>query len=412
MNSSVKVKSLLRPCSICGSSKGDVLHTQRFLMPQDYILPEEYDLVSCIKCGFTYADADSNQQVYDRYYQQQSIYEDRQVGRGGGSSDYDLKRLSKIAEEVVLSCPDKAAKIIEIGCANGGILKILRDKGYSNLTGVDLSAKCVENISSCGITGIHGTISEVSRLFKFDEQKFDYVILSHVMEHIYDLKSALSQCYDLMSENAKLYLEVPDAARYSDFYVDPYHYFNIEHINHFDEDSLVNLGIIFNFSKCYAGHKTAPVSSTHLWPAVFVVFEKGKTTDKTINMSTKARLSVEKYLELSASSSCAEEILELVKTQEEIYVFGTGNLAFRLLATTDLSKCNIKGFIDNDSKKNTKINNSEENTNKTLINKHIYTPSVLSGFTGTVAICSVQFAREIEDQIKSINKNVKTIILK
>jgi SAM-dependent methyltransferase len=412
MNSSAKAKSLLRPCPICGSSKGDLLHTQRFLMPQGYMLPEEYDLVACANCGFTYADVNSNQQVYDHYYQQQSIYEDTQVGRGGGASDYDLKRLSEIAAEVALSCPDKTAKIIEIGCANGGILKILKSKGYSNLTGVDLSAKCVENISSCGITGIHGTISEVSRLFELDGQKFDYVILSHVMEHIYDLKSALSQCYDLMSENAKLYLEVPDAARYSDFYVDPYHYFNIEHINHFDEDSLTNLGIAFNFSKRYAGHKTAPVSSTHLWPAVFVVFEKGKMTDKAISTSIKARLSVEKYLELSAKSSCAEEILELVKTQEEIYVFGTGNLTFRLLATTDLSKCNIKGFIDNDSKKNTKIDNAETNNNKMLINKHIYAPSVLSDFTGTVAICSVQFAREIEEQIKSINKNIKIIILK
>jgi SAM-dependent methyltransferase len=408
MYSSAKKKLGLRSCPVCGNRKGSVLHTQKFLMPPEYGLPEEYDLVACTTCGFTYADVDACQQIYDQYYQQQSIYEDTKTGRGSGTSDYDLKRLSEIAEEIVRSCPDKAAKIIEIGCANGGILRALKSKVYSNLTGVDLSAKCVENISSCGITGIHGSISEMSRQAELDGQKFDYVILSHVMEHVYDLKSALDQCCSLMSEGAKLYLEVPDAARYSDFYVDPYHYFNIEHINHFDEDSLTNLGTTVNLSKCYAGHKTVPVSSTHLWPAVFVVFEKSKITDKVINLSTKARLSVEKYLELSAQHSSAEEISKLVKTQEEIYVFGTGNLTFRLLATTDLPKCNIKGFIDNDSKKNTKNNNS---TDKILINKHINSPDVLSDFTGTVVICSVQFAREIEEQVKSINKNIRNIII-
>ena len=408
--SCAKTKTLLRPCPICGSSKGEALHTQKFLMPQGYLLPSEYDVVACAKCGFTYADTSAGQQDYDAYYQEHSIYEDKKLtGRGGLNSEKDLARLSETAEEVARVCSNKAAKIIEIGCANGGILTTLKRKGYTDLTGVDLSAKCVENIISSGIAGIQGSISEVNRLL--NGQKFDYVILSHVMEHVYDLKEALCQCYDLMNENAMLYLEVPDAARYADFYIDPYQHFNVEHINHFDEVSLANLGTVINFSKCYVGYKTIRISSTREYPAVFVLFKKMKALDKTINISTKARKSIEAYLELSAKDSCTEIIAELVKTQEELCVFGAGNLTYRLLATTDLPKCNIKAFVDNDHRK---VADSEIVTggggNK-LINKSVCAPEILSDFAGTVVICCIPFAQEIEAQIKAINKDLKIVKL-
>ncbi|MDR1021732.1 MAG: class I SAM-dependent methyltransferase [Prevotellaceae bacterium] len=404
MKKTSKTKTLLRPCPICDSRQGEVLHTQKFLVPQEYLLPAEYDVVACTKCGFTYADTSVGQQDYNRYYQSQSIYEDKKTGRGSGTNEHDLKRLSEIAEEVARSCPDKTARIIEVGCANGGILMLLKRKGYTNLTGVDLSAKCIENVTSHGIAGVQGAISDVGRLL--NGQKFDYVILSHIVEHVYDLRGALRQCYDLMDKDATLYLEVPDAARYSDFYIDPYHHFNIEHINHFDEVSLTNIGAVTNFSKRYAGHKTTPVSADYTWPAVFVLFEKAKPLE--LPLSTEARKSIEAYLELSAKDSCTEIIAELVKTQEELYVFGAGNLTYRLLATTDLPKCNIKAFIDNDSKKQRKLTYGG---GKMLISNEICAPKVLAGATGTVVICSVQFTQEIEAQIKSINESLKIVKL-
>jgi hypothetical protein len=47
-----------------------------------------------------------------------------------------------------------------------------------------------------------------------------------------------------------------------------------------------------------------------------------------------------------------------------------------------------------------------------LTNKYIYAPEVLANATGTVVVCSVQFAQEIEAQVKSINKNLKIVMLK
>jgi 2-polyprenyl-3-methyl-5-hydroxy-6-metoxy-1,4-benzoquinol methylase len=79
---------------------------------------------------------------------------------------------------------------------------MLKNRGYTDLTGVELSAKCVEHVSSCGITGIQGSISEAGHLL--GGQKFDYVILSHMMEYVHDLKEALRQCHELMYDTFRL----------------------------------------------------------------------------------------------------------------------------------------------------------------------------------------------------------------
>ena len=47
-----------------------------------------------------------------------------------------------------------------------------------------------------------------------------------------------------------------------------------------------------------------------------------------------------------------------------------------------------------------------------MIIKDVHTPEVLTGVAGTVAICSVRFAQEIEAQVKSINKDLKIVMLK
>jgi len=69
---------LLRACPIClNTSKGYVLHTQSFALPEGHLLSgaRKYDVVSCSKCGFVYADTPVKQDAYDKYYTEMSKYE-------------------------------------------------------------------------------------------------------------------------------------------------------------------------------------------------------------------------------------------------------------------------------------------------------------------------------------------------
>lgn len=69
------MKYLLRPCPVCQCERRNVLHHQRFAVPDDYPLPDEYDVVICASCGMVYADMPTTQADYDRFPATCSIYE-------------------------------------------------------------------------------------------------------------------------------------------------------------------------------------------------------------------------------------------------------------------------------------------------------------------------------------------------
>jgi 2-polyprenyl-3-methyl-5-hydroxy-6-metoxy-1,4-benzoquinol methylase len=397
-----KIKTLLRPCPICNCGQGKILHTQRFIVPQDYVLPTEYDVVVCRDCGFVYADTPAKQASYDQFYALQSKYEDKNTGSGGGYTSYDKKRINDTADEIARQCLDKNARIIDIGCANGGLLRALKERGFTNLFGYDPSQKCVEDVRLCDIKCFQGSIFEAPE--KLQGQHFDFLILSHVMEHIYDLKLAVEICNNLLNDSGKMYIEVPDASRYDKFYVVPYYYFDTEHINHFDKISLINLGISNGFVKLFSGHKVMTVSENTLYPALYVLFNKAESL-KALHFASKARQSVTKYIQLSTHNSLNAVVSKFVETQEEILVFGAGNFTCRLLATTDLAKCNIIGFLDNDTNKHTSANDG-------LLGKSVQSPNILTDVEATVVICSAVFADEIQKQVLTINNKLKVVIIK
>jgi len=131
-------KTLLRSCPICkNASKGEVLHTQAFVLPEGHILSAaaKYDVVSCSECGFVFADTPVGQDVYDRYYSQMSIYE----------MDYGALDISKHMSQAKLIgsfLNDENAKIVDMGCGNGGLewTQVRREieQALGEMAGVDV----------------------------------------------------------------------------------------------------------------------------------------------------------------------------------------------------------------------------------------------------------------------------------
>jgi predicted SAM-dependent methyltransferase len=77
--------------------------------------------------------------------------------------------------------------------------------------------------------------------------KFDCVVLSHVLEHVYDIPSFFAAARRLLTPGGYLYLETPDATRYDQYLYAPFQEFNTEHINHFSARALDNTSRRFGF---------------------------------------------------------------------------------------------------------------------------------------------------------------------
>lgn len=393
-----KIKSAIRSCPICANKKAEIIHNQKFVLPKNSPLPAEYDLVCCINCGFVYVDTPASQNDYDRYYRELSKYEDRATASGGGDEIFDRDRLLKTAGDIEQFLPDKDISILDIGCGNGGLLLALKQRGYKNLKGLDPSVVCVNNIRKQGIEAIVGGI--------FDNNSgglFDLIILTHVFEHVYDLQLAVRNISAKLKPDGKLYIEVPDASRYDKFYRVPYYYFDTEHVNHFSKESLKNLLTGNNFDLVASNRKVFSFATDKLYPAIYVI---GKMNDKTagakIVKDTAVKESIIKYLELSEkeTSGCLDEFEKLKNNQEAIIVWGAGNYTMRLLANSDLGRCNIKAFIDKDSKKQ----------GLTLKGITVYSPAILNNFNGTIVVCSAMFSREIIRELKKMKVANRLIV--
>lgn len=407
MNKSKKrsLKKVIRTCPICSNKSGELLHTQNFRLYEGLCLPDAYDVVSCEKCGFVYADTPANQENYNAFYSGFSKYESS-IAPGGRVNQCDSDKYERMARDLEKLGINKNASILDIGCAKGGLLATLKLHGYNNLTGLDPSPNCVNQVKAQGLNAIQGGLFEENFLEASLDRVFDCVIISHVIEHVYDLVTAIKNSLSFVKTDGLLYLEVPDASRYTQYYVAPYHYFDLEHINHFDEYSLNNLMSRFKCTHVISDKKDLQHSNAVFYPAVYSVYQKkGMPNDQQdILPNFAVRENIIRYIEMSRQADYWPELEKVAKTQEEIVVWGAGAYALRLYKTSVLNKCNIIGFIDNDTKKqgakfDTKVK--------------IHSPKdILPNFKGSIVVCSAVYNNEIVKEIYEMGISNPVIVLK
>lgn len=352
-------KIKFRKCPICNNDLVEFLHNQKFIIPNEYNLPNYYDLVSCKKCGFVYADTSADQNSYDKYYETLSKYESKVVGTGSGINGYDKKRLVDFSKMISEFFKDKSISILDVGCANGGLLKELQVIGFTNLIGMDPSNVCVNNVKKIGINAVKGNISQGNIGNSFNNYKYDLIIMTGVLEHIYDLEKAVGFISNNLKENGQVIIRVPDATKYSTRYIVPYYYFDIEHINHFSLNDINNLFKNNGFKRIAYGETGFFVSDKFKYPDIYSIFKKNNVGNiSRIDYSNKSKKRISNFINKSKKDrEILNNIEALYNNNEEILVWGAGMNTYRLLATSLLGKCNILSFIDNDTKKQGKLLN-------------------------------------------------------
>jgi 2-polyprenyl-3-methyl-5-hydroxy-6-metoxy-1,4-benzoquinol methylase len=330
-----------RGCPVCGNDWVGFLHNQQFVLPEGRRLTDGYDVVCCEHCGFAFADTTVSQAQYDEYYATLSHYESNEVATGGGGTPWDAARLDDTAADLAELAP-LDARVLDIGCANGGLLRALKGAGFSALAGVDPSEACVRTTASLGIE------AEVGGLFELPPAigKFGLVILSHVLEHVADVNGAIEGIAGLLEPDGLIYIEVPDASRYADFLVAPFQDFNIEHINHFSQRALVNLMARHGFAPVHEATKEIDSSPGTPYPALYALFRRGDPPPFEPDASLCQRLT--EYIGASRRmmGGMDDELAALVARSPEIVVWGTGQLTMKLLAETPLGRANIVAFVD------------------------------------------------------------------
>lgn len=386
------VREANRYCPICNASRVVPLHTQRFELPSDHPLAEGYDVVACPQCGFVYADTPVKQTAYTLYYTEFSQYEDKNHGTGGGDNAIDHIRLENTAHQIAGFLHNPSARILDVGCANGGLLKALKDTGFTNLCGLDPSKACVDTTRAAGFEAHTGSIVK-----DFPYGPFDCIIFSHTLEHVVDVHATVEWISGLLKPDGArtAYIEVPDASRYADFLYSPFQEFNIEHINHFSRKCLANAMGLSGFLTVESGEKLLSITPEFLYPTLFGFWQK-KGDSKKVALEPDMHLITRMGEYIQRSQLLMDEfrssLLALLPRRRRVIVWGTGQLAMKLLAETSLGDVDIAAFIDSNA-----INHG-----RTLRGVEILAPQKLVGRTEPILIATVLHRNAIKLQIQSM----------
>jgi len=387
-----------RACPVCNLTDVVKLHQMNFDLAETSALPRQYQVVVCQNCGMTYADSAASQKNYDIYYEQFSKYEDVKTGSGGGYSNADKSRLASMAE-LISGHLKKSDSIIDVGCANGGLLEALSVLGHKNLKGVDPSPASIKHVRDRGFGGVSLKISELTS-DKVGVHKA--VILSHVLEHVFDLATTMRIVLSILDEDGVLYIEVPDASRYISHYVVPFHYFDSEHINHFDSTALRNLAALNGLDVVDEGQKEIPVSIAVNYPATYVVLRKHSNCHlRDVQYHDELSLAIIEYVEKSKDDKRLQKIEKYVVSQEPLIIWGAGSYTQSLLVSTHLAECNIIAIVDNDSNKHGLEINSIKISNT----------DILHDTEGLIVISAAIYAEEIKNDISAMGLKNKVEIL-
>jgi len=398
-------KRALRLCPICENVEAELLHTQKFVLPEGHPLSKGYDVICCCECGFVYADTSVTQDEYDLFYAKYSKYEDNKTATGGGETPWDQRRLDETASFISSFLPDRKAGILDIGCANGGLLKAFNKIGYTKLFGVDPSPACVENVRRSGIDAQVGSLSD-----PLNFGLYDCILMSHVLEHVSNLKGVLSAIYlSIYPENDKhktyVYIEVPNATRYNDYVFAPFQDFNTEHINHFSQRCLENLMNLSGFTVISKGEKEIESSPGMPYPAIYSLSVINDQRQNQLSIAKDGELvsNIRDYIAKSRTilAKIDNKIQQVLAKSNRLIIWGTGQLVMKLLAETSLVKADIVAFVDN----------NPINHGRILKDTPIISPEEIGNLPHPILVTTLLHQKEIAEQIKFLGLSNPVIYL-
>lgn len=134
------------------------------------------------------------------------------VSQHQGELDASL-RYPTFERDVLARLPkDSAARILDAGCGQGDLVKLIADRGWSHVGGVDASEEQVATARRRGVVNvIHGDIFEYSDAHA---GAYDVVLAMDVLEH-FDRREALGAfcaMRHMLAPGGSLILQVPNGA--------------------------------------------------------------------------------------------------------------------------------------------------------------------------------------------------------
>jgi 2-polyprenyl-3-methyl-5-hydroxy-6-metoxy-1,4-benzoquinol methylase len=287
-------------------------------------LPTTPEIRYCASDDFLFVAAGC-QANYDEYYK--SLANDTVHAEVSGGSPRSL--ISKKQQGYLVKALDRLFEeprtVFDFGCGEASLLVELASEfpsstffGFDPGPAAQIGSKKARTL---GLQNLH--IADMGATVA--NGPFDFVIASHVVEHLIDF-DLLHLLNTLLAEDGFLYIEVPNALEYEEHKRQEFlYYFDRLHVNHFAPQSLARLAAMYGFAYVTHFDYTFPYRDGGEYPALGMLFRKGQ---EEVDLRSPSLFEVAKRY-ISHEQERAKQISTQFDEYEGVLVWGAGDNFFR-----------------------------------------------------------------------------------
>lgn len=365
-------------CPICASPDQQLVFTAKCGSFDGSLLYKHLNVLKCNDCKHFF------NQISKKDYKKLAVYYETEYAEvnahsitggdlPGSSSEKTLARYNTLYD-VLKNYITPDSQILDVGCALGGFLNFLEEKGHLFLRGVDSNWTYIErsdrNISYADAT-----------LLPCDKNNMDCIVMDQVLEHLIDPGKAIKEAYRVLTKDGTLCIAVPDIEEY--YATEPcagFWYVMREHLQHFSIRTLQQLCYRYGFQLVEFRKTKTPMSGSVSLPNLIAVFKKIKKDSGVYFFTTEH---IDKLKEAFADTA---------RKKTPVYCWGIGREFMFAYESLGLKDCNIQGLVDSNPHKQ----------KMTVDGMKISDPEILRGTSSNAIIWVSAFAYKDE-----INRRLK-----
>jgi SAM-dependent methyltransferase len=202
----------------------------------------------------------------------------------------------------------KKGRLLDVGCGNGSFLAMMRDAGW-DVQGVEpdpVGGRIAQE--RFGVPVIVGTLAEA----RLNDQSFDAVTLSHVIEHVHNPVALLQECHRVLKPGGRLVVVTPNVESRG-------HQVFGEHWRDLDPPRHLYLFSLRTLRICAAKSgldinalRTSSRSARLIWAVSRTIDNKGRFSDSDVTWRLRIKglaFQAREMVALRASEGAGEELI-------------------------------------------------------------------------------------------------------
>lgn len=221
-------------CPVCGSPG-----ISKIIVAQDFTVSnKQFEIYHCANCQLRFTqnvpDADS---IVD-YYKSENYISHSDTSKGLVNRIYQQvrKRATAQKRKLIEKLTGKTiGDLLDIGSGTGYFAAEMQRKGW-RVTGLEPD----EDARRVALETNKIVLASTDNLFQLPANSFDVITLWHVLEHVHELKKYVTQFRNLLKDDGKLFIAVPNYTSYdAEVYKEYWAAYDVpRHLYHFSPNSM------------------------------------------------------------------------------------------------------------------------------------------------------------------------------